>query len=146
MLVSDTIIWAGTFILAVYFTDSAFDHNPFAPLAEQSEPIGYATLLTWIRATGFMTISGICWSLLGFETSVLNNCDFSFSVCYTTATFATTTASLTIDPLSKSVTYLFYGLGFMNIIISVVMFVWLALPNDQTKRLRTLFGVKQGQV
>jgi hypothetical protein len=146
MIVSDVVVWAGTFIMSLYFTDSAYDHNPFAPVSEQAEPIGYATMLTWIRASGFMTISGICWIALALETSVLNNCDFTFSVCYTTATDTVTTATIAIDPLSRSITYLFYGVGFMNIIISVIIFVWLALPNDQTKRLRTLFGVKQGDV
>ena len=146
MLVPDVLIWAGTFVLAVYFMDSAYDHNPFAPAAEQAEAIGYATILTWIRATGFMFLSAVIWLLLALETITLNNCDNAFGVCYTTATAAATTATIAVDPISKSLPYLFYGLFWFNLVVGIVITVWLALPNDQTKRLKTLFGGTQGQV
>lgn len=136
MIGDDVIIWVVIVLLSIFFTQEAFDHYPFGTGVE----IGYASILSWIRATIFMFLSSISWMLLGLMTGTFNNCSDAFSACFTSPTYATVTASELTNTLTYWLPYLFYGFAAIFFVIGWVITVYMVLPVDKLPKPFRYFG------
>jgi hypothetical protein len=127
MIVGDEIVWIAVFFLCLFLTFLAYDHNPFA----SGQEIGYAQILTWIKATGFMLLSVVVWIALGLMTFTLNNCSWAFAACFTGTTMTTPTVTVTTDAFAIWLPWLFIGVGLINLVVGMVMTMYLVLPIDR---------------
>ena len=128
MIVPDALVWITILLLAILFTDMAWDHPQL--FDEAGNPIGYAHILTWIRAWAFMFLAGMMWLVMAFYSVTLNNCSGLFAACYTSPTYANTGAALG-DYLGTSLIPLFLGLFFLHLAVGIVMLVYLVLPIER---------------
>ncbi len=98
------------FVLALYFHIAAW-HGHKANVPNGDREIGYATILLWVRATGFMLIAAFLW--------------FYFAEVET-AYDSAVTYSL-IDLLR----YIGIGLFFLDLVMGIAMVLYLALPVER---------------
>lgn len=73
--------------------------------------IGYASILTWVRAFGFMGIAAFLWVFLALDTVALN-------------------AAIGLGILA-SIQWFYVGLFFMDIVMCIVMVLYLVLPIER---------------
>ncbi len=98
------------FVLALYFHIAAW-HGHKTTMDPKSTEIGYATILLWVRATGFMLIAAFLW--------------FYFAEVET-AYDSAVTYSL-IDLLR----YIGVGLFFLDLVMGIAMTLYLTLPIER---------------
>ena len=111
------IMWAFAFLLTLFTTDYAWDHLPFAVGRE----VGYATILTWIRATGWMGITTLLWFLMAELTIAFNAGINSF-------------ASANQGSILGVFPFIFYGFFFFHLVITIVITAYLVLPTERMPR------------
>ena len=115
-------------ILTIWATDYAWDHLPFTVGLE----VGYATILTWIRATGWMFLSAFLWFYFG-----------EFSVAFNTAVDSFGSPPyLSILGLWP---WLCFGLFIFELVVGIVITLYLVLPTERLPKSFQYFGKKMQQ-
>jgi hypothetical protein len=143
VLVGDTIIYLTVLLLSLFFTYAAFDQPTEIPRpgSAEREPARHGEILAMLRASAFPFFAWICWVSLAFMTSQMNNCSFSFSACFTSPTYLTTTAKIIPASYDGPLYILFMGLGWTMFMIGWVISAYLWLPADRMpERIRNLWG------
>ena len=123
MYVSDDVVWESVLFLASFFTVL----GAYFPLrVPEGQETGPGLVWGYLRAVIFPFLAGATWYLLSAMSVSLNNCIASFGVCFTSPTFAATTATITTGQFDYPLYLFFEGLAVSWFIIGSALAFYLA--------------------
>ena len=118
------IEWIVVFLFTLYVNDAAwFGHKTTI----QGSEVGYATIMTWVRATGFMFLASFLMFYMAELTIALNAGVNSF-------------ASANQGSILGALPFIFYGLFFLDLVMGVVITIYLVLPTERLPKSFQYFG------
>jgi hypothetical protein len=124
MIVPDALIFIITLLMALFFTVETYDF----PARDHNGPENAAGPMTsLIRVSIFPFFASACWYVLSIMSASLNNCSATYNSCFTSPTFATTTASIYAAFGAAPLTYLFDALYWMHLVIGTVFIFYFGL-------------------
>lgn len=100
--------YAIMFTVALYFHIAAWHGHR---TAVQGQEIGYATILTWLRASAFMVLSAFLWIFM-FEETIAFQSAVGLGI---------------LGPLQ----WVFLGLFWLNLVVGIVITLYLVLPTER---------------
>ena len=117
MYVEDQVIVFIPLIMGLFFT-AEWLHFPIK--ASVGPQVSAGVLSAYVRIVIFPFLAGAAWFVEAALMASLNNCVGSFATCWTSPTWATTTATVTVEPFAGTLYYLFYALFWAFMVIGLV--------------------------
>lgn len=106
--------WLAMLLVTLWVNDYAWSHKTELV----GDEIGYATILTWIRATGWMFLAMFMWAFMAQLTVAANSGINSFAG-------AGQGSILGLVPL------IFYALFFVDLVVGITITLYLVLPIER---------------
>lgn len=134
MYVSDNLVYVTTLLLALIFSLGAFD---FPLKTNGNTTVKAGEITSYIRIVIFPYLAAMFWFIMASFSNALNNCVSGFNGttagCFTSPTFATTTASVFPDAAGQIEYYAFFGLFLMFLVIGIALTFYFAFRPIQAQ-------------
>lgn len=117
MIVPDDVLWWTALGLGLFFT---YEWLNFPLTTSQGAETGPGLVSAYVRWVGFPFLAAACWLILAGFAASLNNCGSIWAACFTSPTYASTTATVNVAYGSQQFYYLFYALFWIFLVLGFV--------------------------